>query len=478
MAAQIRVLHITPHLGGGVGRVLRQLTSASAAQGRFAHEIACLDYANDSSLSWARQTATPIHSETAGNKPLLSQRMREADIVQIHWWNHPLLYELLEAEDLPPSRCAIWAHVNGFYAPHQFLDPVLDYADVFVLGTPQSRRVPAIAARCARWTAASLRTVFASAGYEHVDHVRRCPHEGYRVGYIGTVDYCKMHSAYLQMHAAAEIPAVTYVVCGGSRHEPLRRAAEEMGVARRFDIRGHVSNVAEVLASLDVFGYPLQRRHYGASEMALVEALVAGVVPVVLNNGCETEIVRDGKTGIVAAGPIEYTRALEFLYRHPDARLRMSRAAATDARERFPISRTVAGWHAIYEELVDSPLCWRSLRWAAEDTSGEHGAAARFLRSLGNSVEGRLFRSALDSETSRSCLEPLARLDPIFRGSSNGSVFQYQRFFPADTQLRHLCDLVSRAERLLPARTPAGLPAVFPATLSDEDATCQAEAVS
>ena len=38
------VLHITPHLGGGVGRVLLNYLTKVKNNGRFSHEIACMDY--------------------------------------------------------------------------------------------------------------------------------------------------------------------------------------------------------------------------------------------------------------------------------------------------------------------------------------------------------------------------------------------------------------------------------------------------
>jgi hypothetical protein len=214
-----------------------------------------------------------------------------------------------------------------------------------------------------------------------------------------------------------------------------------------------VSDAASVLAELDAFGYPLQRRHYGASEMALVEALVCGVVPVVLDNGCESEIVRDGRTGIVAAGEREYTRALEFLYRHPAVRQDMSQAARADARDRFHLHHTVTGWHAIYDELLDRPRAQRSLSHDAEERGGLTRPAIWFLRALGDSPESILFGRALSGPVDGALLARLASLDPVFRAGSNGSVFQYQRFFPEDPDLRRLCELVAGAERLAADRS-------------------------
>ena len=44
---KIKILHITPHLGGGVGRVLLNYLSKVKDDNCFIHQVACLDYAID-----------------------------------------------------------------------------------------------------------------------------------------------------------------------------------------------------------------------------------------------------------------------------------------------------------------------------------------------------------------------------------------------------------------------------------------------
>lgn len=441
------ILHVTPHMGGGVGRVLKHFIAASARDPRFAHEVACLDFANESAIQWSRDAGVTVLGEMSQRPRLLADRVRAASITHIHWWNHPLLYHFLNSAEPPASRSVIWAHVNGYHAPHPIIDPVLDYADLFVLGTSYSRNVPAIAKRSKQWRTTRLRTVFASSGFEHIEHVKPEKHHGFNVGYIGTVDYAKMHPEYLAMHAAADVLDLNCIVCGGSREEELRQQALSLGIADRFDIRGHVADVGKVLGELDVFGYPLQPQHYGASEIALIEALVAGVVPVVLKNGCESELVRDGHTGIVAETPEQFTRAIEYLHRNPKVRKQMSERAKAEARDRFHISRTVKAWHEIYEEMRLFPKRTCQLTAAGVEDHTLSQPARMFLQSLGTSDEADLLRRATLDPPDAALKAQVGWLDPIFHGLSNGSVFQYRRFFPEDGQLERLAEFVASSTR-------------------------------
>jgi hypothetical protein len=297
-----------------------------------------------------------------------------------------------------------------------------------------------IAGRSQEWKRVHLRTVFASSGFAHVAHVKPRAHREFRIGYIGTVDYCKMHPDYLRMHSSAEIPGAQTIVCGGGQDQLLREEVRRLNVAERFEIRGHVRDVGEVLSTLDVFGYPLQPCHYGASELALLEAMAAGVVPVVLNNDCESYIVADGHTGIVAADSREFTRGLEHLHRQPHVRRRMAENARKEVSERFHVGRTVESWRALYEEVVALPKTERALADGVRELQSGYDL---FQFAMADAAEGERMRLAHDDHSHAD--EYLSGLGPIFRGASNGSVFQYSRFFPDDTQLRRLCELVRRA---------------------------------
>ena len=442
----IHVLHITPHMGGGVGRVIRNFCDELLSCPICSVEIACLDYANELSIAWSSGTKIPIHSDLAKNREKLCRLIKKADVVHLHWWNHPLVYDLMSDKNLPSCRIVIWSHVNGHNPPNLFNEEVLNYPDFFVMGTPYSLSSPFVKAMQETWHSEKQRTVFASPGYKHVDSVQPAKHDGFNVGYIGTVDYGKMHPDYISMSLNANIPDVKFIVCGGPSQESLRQEVYTLKAEGLFDIRGHVNDISSVLAVLDVFGYPLTAKHYGASEVALIEAQVAGAVPVVLDNGCERHIVEDNVTGIVASTTDEYSRALEYLYKHPEKRKKMSYNARRHARERFSIHNTTEKWLEIYMEVVDKKKSKHLFNKSILGVIGRESKAQLFLTALGDTPEAELFASIFiieDKNQMKKKVEEIERLLPIFKGKSNGSVFQYHQFFPNDPEISYLCGLVS-----------------------------------
>jgi hypothetical protein len=287
--------------------------------------------------------------------------------------------------------------------------------------------------------------VFSCAGIEHVAQARPQPHPGFRIGYIGTVDYVKMHRDFLKMSAAARIPGVRFVVCGGPQDAAIRREAQEAGIAEKFDFLGHVDDVAQVLSGLDVFGYPLAPGHYGTGEQVLIEALAAGVPPVVLDNGPEGYVVADGVTGLVAQKTSDYTAALERLFREPAWRLRLAENARRHARQRFTIEQTAQAWQALFQEALEMPK--RPRAWPLACRGASATAAEVFIAALGE--DGAEFARSLDLDNLKLALaadESIAHKPGLFRSKTRGSVFHYRSFFPDDPYLNLWAGLMLLAD--------------------------------
>jgi hypothetical protein len=289
-----------------------------------------------------------------------------------------------------------------------------------------------------------VRLVFSCAGIEHVASASPIPHKGFRIGYVGTVDYCKMHPRFVQMSAAADISSASFIVCGGPNEAAVRQDAVCAGVADRFDFRGQVNDVASQLSTFDIFGYPLAPYHYGTGEQALIEALAVGIPPVVLGNGAEQHVVQDGITGIVAHDEKGYTHALEELHRRPDFRRLLSENARSIARDTFTIENLASSWSALYEEVLLNSK--RPRHW-----SGAHAttptAAEVFLASLGE--HGDDYAGSMSAEPDATVFaadDRIAHGSELFRSKTRGSVFHYREFFPDDPWLSLWCGLIQFTE--------------------------------
>src|SRR5260221_6853670 len=99
-----KILHITPHLGAGVGTVVLNYLSHVSKSPSFEHKIICLDYANPQAITIAKKVGFPLFGDMSKKREEVLGLITEADLVLIHWWNHPLLYDFLVREKLPPSR--------------------------------------------------------------------------------------------------------------------------------------------------------------------------------------------------------------------------------------------------------------------------------------------------------------------------------------------------------------------------------------
>ena len=127
------VLHITPHLNGGLGRVLLStLKFSKKASAAFAHEIVITDekHLTPASLHLFAENSDSLH--VGKSDVFIKEKTNQAGIVQIEWWNHPLIYHFLVGAPLPPSRVVLCSHVAGLTRPNIITESVVEFSDVFL----------------------------------------------------------------------------------------------------------------------------------------------------------------------------------------------------------------------------------------------------------------------------------------------------------------------------------------------------------
>jgi len=138
MGNSLKILHLTPHLGGGVGSVVRGYLEYEAKENINVHQVVSLDSLDVESKELFNKIGIEWAEQGYWNQEFLSSLIIDADIILIHWWNHPLLQDLLMNRELPQSRIIIWAHISGNLDPNNFSDFILNFPDKLVFTTPLS----------------------------------------------------------------------------------------------------------------------------------------------------------------------------------------------------------------------------------------------------------------------------------------------------------------------------------------------------
>jgi glycosyltransferase involved in cell wall biosynthesis len=440
---QKRILHITPHLGGGVGSVILAWMEEDIS--KHIHTIISLDKNNNK--DWIRihndYENVNIFDNTYANdnfEYLLSTNINNNDIVLIHWWNHPLLYDILINCRWPPCRILIWNHVNSLFPPYTMPEKLIDFADYLIFTSPVSYEC----AELKRWTPeqkGKTGVLWSTIGINAFENLKRESHDGFIVGYTGTVDYGKLNQNFIELCANVTIPDVQFVVCSGDSQRHLLDEVEKRGISNKFSFEGRVPSILPYLAKFDVFGYPLQPQHFATCEQSLGEAMMAGCVPVVLSNPTEKHIIKHMKTGIVAETLEEYPRAIEYLYHNQDILKRLSENARIFAKKQYDINKTISGWN----DLFDKSLFFdkKNHIWGG----GSSGLQSRltpamlYIESLGEAHSLPLVQytqAKNDTERNKAIrdIKQLFDSNSMFYSNNKGSVLQYLNFFPQDKILQ------------------------------------------
>lgn len=486
----MRVLHIIHHLTtGGAARAM--MCSAKVAQriGGDEHRVVSLFPPEQDAAEMARQygmTVSPARDVAA-----MHEEIENADIVHIHWWNTPYIQQLLQSE-LPPMRLLMTFHVAGDHAPQVITPNLVDFADIAVACCPHSFRLYPFRRLLEDGRADRCAMVIDPADLDRVQGLEPRPHDGFRVGYIGTVDFIKMHPRFVEMSAAVDIPGVRFVVCGGGPLDQLRARAAALSAADRFDFTGSVADIRPYLETMDVYGYPLTPETYAAGELNVQEAMAAGIPPVVFPYGGLVDLVEHEKTGLVVHSEREYVEAIEYLYHHPAERLHLGAAAREHALAHYgsePAGRTLADLYArlagqskrtrVWGALAGAPLLDQPLDIEQVSPLPAFAAGAQALiSSLGPwATQFRRSSQPIAPSVADAADEAIAGASPLMAHEGCGGPIHYRQAYPEDPYLRYWTGLI-RASQGCTGEAAAELAAAIAYGLPEERVARRLEAIA
>jgi glycosyltransferase involved in cell wall biosynthesis len=436
----LRVLHIFAQLRPG-GPV-QALIAANRRRGRtngIEHHIVSLRPADRRACAQAAEAG--IGGTSAPNAVCLRRLMEGADIVNAHFWNDPNMHAFLAAE-MPPIRLLLWCHVNGSAPPHIIPSYLLARSDLVVVTARSTLKVPAFQAG----GPTQIILVRSVADFSRVTSAAPVAHEGINVGYVGHVDFVKLHAGYMRMCAAVSIPSVRFLVCGdGSAVRPLERQAAELGVRDRIKFYGHNDDIASFLSTLDIFGYPLTATTYATGELALQEAMHASVPPVVFPYGGPSELVENGRTGLIVSNEEEYVAAVERLCRDPNERGQMGKNAAHAMRALAIGAADEPA--AAYERIAQAPRAPRARITDDWQPGDQPSMASRgawcFARSLDCTGDACFLASLTANDDEEA--ETAERQIPLTSAGMQQVVLQYRVRYPDDPHLRVWAGLILQA---------------------------------
>ncbi|PZF77910.1 hypothetical protein DK847_05640 [Aestuariivirga litoralis] len=420
----MRILHIIPRwIGGGPERGILEIARHDKdLPGGMTRRVVVLDTPVSAPL-FIRARRLGVVLVVNPLPEDLAREIAAADIVEVTYWNHPLLLDLLR-RDLPPARLLIRAAIAGNTLPHILYPDLVALADCWVLSAPPGH-------------GASLK------GHGDVHHIPALsdmtrlaghaprPHQGLRIAYLGSLAATKLSPAFPDIVAATHHPDVTFDLYGDGDAATLERLKHDLEMRRagaRVRFHGHVENIAEAFAEADIFAYPLAAGSYVTSEKALQEAMWAGLPPVLLAGTAATGWIEEGVTGFVAQDCNGFAAALMRLAGDGALRSRIGGAARSMALQRFDPRRNAATMAGLYAGLAGKPKRRRPPLPGAGLSPSQ-----RFLQSLGGEAGQFLHRVG----EGPAAPAPEVPLNPGILLHGEGGVMHYANSYPGEETLAH-----------------------------------------
>ncbi len=182
------------------------------------------------------------------------------------------------------------------------------------------------------------------------------------IGMVGILMPWKGQRVFLKAirRVADEVPRVRALVIGAppsggeAYAQELSQLARDLGIEDRVIFTGFRSDVADLLASLDIFVHAsVKPEPFGR---VIAEAMAMRCPVVAAAAGGPMEIIENGRSGLlVPPGDDEaLASGLASLLRNPQLAERMAEQAAHEAVERFSAKAHVAVIEGVYDSVLDA----------------------------------------------------------------------------------------------------------------------------
>lgn len=424
----MKVLHILPRWsGGGPERDLLQLAHQDLVHSRkIERRILALDRPLSAPLILrARQLGVTV---VAGDwRDEVSREVEAADLVEIRFWNHPLLHELL-ALSLPPCRVVFRSAIAGHSPPQVIPRRLWGVPHAWVLTAPEgfgldfdSTEVP------------SIHRIPALADMQRLSAYAPRQHGGIEVTYLGSLEFDKLHPEVLSIVSSLDEGIRCQFIgdMSESSRAHLERSMAQLGLAGIVTFRGHREDIALALGETDFFIYPLNPAAWSTSDKSLQEAMWLGLPPVLLAGTAMDGWVQHGKTGLVAPSTTVFAEYVNQLARDGDLRRHLGRGAKRYARVHFDPARNSEQIERVHRRLTSTP----KREWVPRNREGLSGSEM-FLQSV--DLDASQFEEYLEK------LDDPSGYKQFLLRHGEGGIAHYLKHFPQDPLLRRWYNLSTR----------------------------------
>lgn len=439
---KIKLLHIAPHYGGGVGAVVLDLAECFQASGLFENSVLSLDQSIDHPGIRLSELGISFEQRIFFRQDVLCSALLHTDVVLLHYWNHPLLAVFLSTYKFSDCRLVIWSHTSGLSEPNIIPSYLYSVASQVVFTSAISLPLVDTKSPLSFPLPVAIHSTRNLSEFLAMGQSRNSYSLSGMLVYVGTVSRAKMHPLSLQIFSQLAAHGYIVNIIGEETDSEL---ASLLSAIKGVNVLGKQLNVEKWLALADLFIYPLSPVHYGTGEQVILEAMAMGVPPICMNNPAEASIIVDKFTGILASSVPDFIESTLDLLSNYEMRKMLSINCVQAIHDRYSVTRVASSFVAIFSDLISRPT--REVRFPFNFLSiadlpflslvihslshfqnTEHQSFSELSAMSPDDIFSIFFSPKLNSNSSHTWLS-----------SSKGSPFHYHRYFPDSKGIAALC---------------------------------------
>lgn len=323
----MRVLHLAPHYGGGVGTSLIGIIEAIPGN----HTILELEPTVDNELVLFKLGR---RAKIVKIEDFFSNSIRQStDLFIFHYWNSPVWKKLEHYPKLQIAGHLVLLHHRNFsFSGHEVESLALHFSRIVQSGF-DSKFLPS------DWgVIPTCRTLVKPKIVKEISSRSRA-------AYLGTLSFKKVSHDFFALCERLDKIGIKIDIWGKDTDAQF---TSEINSYKKTNLvyQGYTKNSLSVLAEYKLLLYPLKKDHFGTTENALLEAMSVGTVPMVHDNNIERLILGEELFRMSSLSNALDTNKKGIIQK-PEVLLKASRLAQQRAYSLTNLELRSSKWRAI-----------------------------------------------------------------------------------------------------------------------------------